>query len=201
MDSETRRELVSILQRMVDGDLKHVTRDTTHLQPHIVEKLNRLCQKLNPIAPVMSSCLHDIPVMEKSLEEIVSITEDSVVHLMSSSEQLLDRFNSVKDLLERTVASESDYGIHFQKIEELNQQNQDEIYDMMSSLEFQDITHQKVDRLSKLVGDMQTRVDELAAVLSLRKSHGAAPQLLKREEETSADDQGLVDKLLAEFGL
>ncbi|MBB5021431.1 hypothetical protein [Desulfurispira natronophila] len=201
MSQEAKQEIVSILQRIVEGDIKELS-DSDINDEELRLRFNQLCQRLAYIAPVVSNCISDIPVMENSLERIIATTEESVNHLMTSSEQLLDRFNSVKDLLDRTLDSGSDYSINFQKIEDLNQQNQDEIYDMMSSLEFQDITHQIVERMNKMVNDMQMRVNELAQVLKLQQvytgTHSTTPA---SKEDLSASDQGLVDKLLAEFGL
>lgn len=202
METSVKQSIVRRLRAILDGDYADSIEESENIPEAVAVRLAKLQANFQVLSPVIITCLETIPKIEDSLQTIMTTTEESVGRLMGSSEQLLDRLNSIRELLERIASQNSDYVISFRKIEELNSSNQNEIFDMMGSLEFQDITHQIVDKLNKMVRDMQQQVQQLIDTLALD-----APADPFGFDEDDGDikitdpDQGLVDKLLAEFGL
>ncbi|WP_027389522.1 hypothetical protein [Chrysiogenes arsenatis] len=202
METSVKQSIVRRLRAILDGDYADGGAEDEHIPEVVAVRLAKLQANFQVLSPVIVTCLETIPKIEESLHTIMTTTEESVGRLMGSSEQLLDRLNSIRELLERIASQNSDYVISFRKIEELNSSNQNEIFDMMGSLEFQDITHQIVDKLNKMVRDMQQQVQQLIDALALDTP--ADPFGFDDDESDSKiidPDQGLVDKLLAEFGL
>jgi chemotaxis protein CheZ len=81
-------------------------------------------------------------------------------------------------------------------------EGQDISFDMIATLEFQDINKQKIDKLLKIVNDLERRLTDLIIKLGLKTNKIDVETLNKIEQEGNIlNNQDLVNQLLKEFGL
>lgn len=212
MPADERRIVLEALRQIADNaSARDLPDEIDQVPAALRQRIERLRDNIAYIGPVVDSSLEDLPKLDDALLRIIDTTETSVNHLMQTSEQIMERLTQARELIGQIAQAEpaQRQGL-FEQLQQLNAANQDEIFDMMSSLEFQDITHQIVDRLNKLVDNMCSRIEDLNQALSLHLDTAArsadpasASDKAKQDEPSATDstDQGLVDKLLAEFGL
>jgi len=81
-------------------------------------------------------------------------------------------------------------------------EGQDIAFDMIAALEFQDITKQKIDKLTKVVKDLEKKLSDLIIKFGLKHNKIDVDTLNRLGEKDSIlDDQDLVNQLLKELGL
>jgi len=81
-------------------------------------------------------------------------------------------------------------------------EGQDIAFDMIAALEFQDITKQKIDKLTKVVKDLEKKLSDLIIKFGLKHNKIDVDTLNRLGEKDSIlGDQDLVNQLLKELGL
>ena len=81
-------------------------------------------------------------------------------------------------------------------------EGQDLCFDIIASLEFQDISKQKITKLIKIIKDLEKRIADIIIKLGLKTNKIDVDILNKmQEKEDILENQGLVDELLKELGL
>jgi chemotaxis protein CheZ len=155
----------------------------------------------------------EIPKVAKHLAEIIQTTEDATNRVLEQTEHLIDEQVRVEQGLSRaaemlrhapggTVVVECQKGL--EEVKELQRRSQSRAMDIMSAMEFQDLTTQKIQKLIGLVAEVEERLLQLLVLFRIEEAAeaGQAPDPIIEtlaQKESPLCDQDLVDQLLHDF--
>ncbi|MGB9731423.1 MULTISPECIES: protein phosphatase CheZ [Calditerrivibrio] len=202
-------ELIEIAKKINSGEyeLTSISIDPNHELFEVVQFFNESIKKISTARDVVEDSYEDLPVFEKVLKDVVKDTKSASEKILNLTDSINFNISEIKDNI--SLLKES------LKNEELNKalglvdrlvdkaiEGQDIAFDMISALEFQDITKQKIDKLLKVVKDLEKKLSDLIIKFGLKHNKIDVDTLNRLGEKDSIlNDQDLVNQLLKEFGL
>jgi chemotaxis protein CheZ len=149
----------------------------------------------------------------KHLAEIIQTTEEATNRVLEQAEHLVEEQAKVAQGLSRVVEMlrHASDGPRLQEcldgleeIKGIQCRTQDRTMDIISAMEFQDLTTQKIQRLIGLVAEVESRLLRLLVLFRIEEAAGGGRSpdpILERCAQTQSAlcDQDLVDQLLREF--
>ncbi len=202
-------ELIEIAKKINSGEyeLTTISIDPNHELFEVVQFFNESIKKITTVRDVVEDSYEDLPVFEKVLKEVVRDTKSASEKILNLTDSINFNISEIKDnisLLKESLDSE-DFSKALGLIDRLvdkSIEGQDIAFDMISALEFQDITKQKIDKLLKVVKDLEKRLSDLIIKFGLKHNKIDVDTLNRLGEKDSIlNDQDLVNQLLKEFGL
>lgn len=202
-------ELIGIAKKINEGkyDLVNIEVNPESELYEIVNYFNDAIKKLGTVSETVEDSYEDLPAFQKVLKDVVHDTKQASESLLTLSDKLNFNIDSFKEdydlLLKKLKDGDVDYakGV-IDRLKDKSVDGQDVCFDMISSLEFQDITKQKVDRLIKIVRDLERKVADIVIKLGIKDNKIDLDKLNKLgEKDNILEDQDLVDELLKEFGM
>lgn len=202
-------ELIEIAKKINSGEyeLTTISIDPNHELFEVVQFFNDSIKKITTVRDVVEDSYEDLPVFEKVLKEVVRDTKSASEKILNLTDSINFNISEIKDnisLLKESLDSE-DFSKALGLIDRLvdkSIEGQDIAFDMISALEFQDITKQKIDKLLKVVKDLEKRLSDLIIKFGLKHNKIDVDTLNRLGEKDSIlNDQDLVNQLLKEFGL
>jgi len=139
----------------------------------IVQFFNEAIKKLSTIKDAVEDSYEDLPVFEKVLKEVIADTKKASEKLLNLTDNVNFNINEIRenmDLLKQCV-NRGDFKKSMGIIDRLVDktiEGQDISFDMIATLEFQDINKQKIDKLLKIVTDLERRLTDLIVKLGLK---------------------------------
>lgn len=202
-------ELIDIAKKINEGEYDLVNID---IQPEselfeIAEYFNEALKKLRTVSTAFEDSIEDLPQFEKVLKEVVDDSKKasesvlmSVDNLNFNLDGIKEDVNDLKDCFDRGDFSYAKGVID--RLMSKSIEGQDICFDIISSLEFQDISKQKITKLIKIIKDLEKRIADIVIKLGLKTNKIDIEKLNTiKEKEDILEDQGLVDELLKELGL
>lgn len=202
-------ELIEIAKKINSGEyeLTSISIDPNHELFEVVQFFNESIKKISTARDVVEDSYEDLPIFEKVLKDVVKDTKSASEKILNLTDNINFNISEIKDNI--SLLKES------LKNEELNKalglvdrlvdkaiEGQDIAFDMISALEFQDITKQKIDKLLKVVKDLEKKLSDLIIKFGLKHNKIDVDTLNRLGEKDSIlNDQDLVNQLLKEFGL
>jgi len=202
-------ELIEIAKKINSGeyDLTSISVEPEHALFEIVQFFNEAIKKLSTIKDAVEDSYEDLPVFEKVLKEVIADTKKASEKLLNLTDNVNFNINEIRenmDLLKQCV-NRGDFKKSMGIVDRLvdkTVEGQDISFDMIATLEFQDINKQKIDKLLKIVTDLERRLTDLIIKLGLKTNKIDVETLNKIEKEGNIlNNQDLVNQLLKEFGL
>lgn len=201
-------ELIEIAKSINDGryDVASVNISPENELFEIAQYFNEALKKLSHVSEVIEDSYEDLPLFEKVLNEVIIDTKkasEDILNLSDSVNFVVDEVKeNIKALKKDIEEGDTSHALGvLDRIIDKTLEGQDVCFDMIASLEFQDITKQKIDKLIRIVKVLQKKVAELVIKLGLKDNKidmdtlnraGSIDDILK--------DQNLVDTLLKELG-
>lgn len=202
-------ELIEIAKKINSGEyeLTSISIDPNHELFEVVQFFNESIKKISTARDVVEDSYEDLPIFEKVLKDVVKDTKSASEKILNLTDNINFNISEIKDNI--SLLKES------LKNDELNKalglvdrlvdkaiEGQDIAFDMISALEFQDITKQKIDKLLKVVKDLEKKLSDLIIKFGLKHNKIDVDTLNRLGEKDSIlNDQDLVNQLLKEFGL
>ncbi|ADR18846.1 protein phosphatase CheZ [Calditerrivibrio nitroreducens] len=202
-------ELIEIAKKINSGEyeLTSISIDPNHELFEVVQFFNESIKKISTARDVVEDSYEDLPIFEKVLKDVVKDTKSASEKILNLTDNINFNISEIKDNI--TLLKEA------LKNDELNKalglvdrlvdkaiEGQDIAFDMISALEFQDITKQKIDKLLKVVKDLEKKLSDLIIKFGLKHNKIDVDTLNRLGEKDSIlNDQDLVNQLLKEFGL
>lgn len=201
-------ELIEIAKSINDGryDVASVNVSPENELFEIAQYFNDAMKKLSHVSETIEDSYEDLPLFEKVLKEVISDTKkasEDILNLSDSVNFVVDEIKeNIKNLKQDIADGETNHAMGvIDRIMDKTQEGQDVCFDMISSLEFQDITKQKIDKLIRVVKVLQKRVTEIVIKLGLRDNKIDMDTLNRAGSiDDILNDQNLVDTLLKELG-
>jgi chemotaxis protein CheZ len=175
--------------------------------------INHTLHNLQSLDPTVTDSRREIPKVAKHLTEVIETTEEATNRVLEHAEHLVDEQMKVEQQLSRVGemlhllpkgARVSELQSALDETKEIQRRSQGRAMDIMSAMEFQDLTTQKIQKLIALVAEVETRLLKLLVMFRVEDatSAGVPPDSILEtcaNDATALCDQDLVDRLLREF--
>jgi len=208
------QELLGVARGMTEGNFhRMVNIKARGVVGDLASYINQVLRNLQRIDPVVKGSSREIPKVAKHLAEIIQTTEDATNRVLEQTEHLLDEQTKIEQGLSRSaemlrhapgdpMIAECRTGL--EGLKEMQRRSQGRAMDIMSAMEFQDLTTQKIQKLITLVADVEDRLVQLLVLFRIEdateKGNATDPIVETCAQDGSAlCDQSLVDQILQGF--
>jgi len=201
-------ELLDIARNINEGnyDVASVAVNTENELFHIAQYFSESIDKLRTVFETVEDSYEDLPGFEEILQTIISDSKTASENVLAS----IDNVNFITDDIRENLATLktqaesgnfSQTGGIIDRLRDKALSGQDTSFDIIAALEFQDITKQKIDKLVKIIYDLQERLAHLVVMYGVKDDKVDVEILDKmKDKENVLEDQSLVDELMKEFG-
>lgn len=208
------QELLEAARGMAEG---HFTRLVNVKARGVVGELaayiNQTLRNLQHLDPTVKGSSREIPKVAKHLAEIIQTTEDATNRVLEEAEHLVEEQSRMEQGLSRAAelmryAPSAPPVVEclkaLEEVKAIQRRSQGRAMDIMSAMEFQDLTTQRIQKLITLVEEVEDRLLKLLVLFRIEEATGAgrAPDAIVEtcaQKESVLCDQDLVDQLLGEF--
>lgn len=202
-------ELLSIARNINEGkyDVVDVTVEPESELYEIAQYFNDSLKKLQTVSSVMEGAYSDLPTFEKVLNGVINDSKSASEDVLAFVDKINFNIDDIKENLElvRQFMTSGDYaraGGMLDRLFECAVQGQDICCDIVSSLEFKEVTKSKINESIKVVNSLEERLASVLIKLGIKQNVIDVDVLDKfKDTKEILQDQDLVDKLLKEFGV
>ncbi|MCP5053945.1 MAG: hypothetical protein GY940_42650 [bacterium] len=205
-------QVISISGLLKEGrydeiDLTLIEKEATELATNFGEVID----SLEEVGYKVSEDRDDVQQISHHLEHITKTTEEGVMAVMDHSESIVSDANTISDnmaALKDKMGDNPEVKEELDNIDTTLAQLQTNAFKIITSLEFEDINRQK---LEKILGRLTVVYDNLLKVLLLLKVKEKIEERdssfikeirhISDPNEDPSSKQGMIDELLKEFGL
>jgi chemotaxis regulatin CheY-phosphate phosphatase CheZ len=205
-------QVIAISGLLKDGrydeiDLTLIEKEATELAANFGEVID----SLEEVGYKVSEDRDDVQQISHHLEHITKTTEEGVMMVMDHSESIVSDATVIADNMEslkKKLGDNPEVGPEMKNIDSTLTQLQANAFKIITSLEFEDINRQK---LEKILKRLTVVYDNLLKVLLLLKVKEKIEERdsnfieeirhISDPNEDPASKQGMIDELLKEFGI
>lgn len=213
-------ELVEAARRMADGEFRELVAIQAKGEiGRLAYFINQTMQNLQQLDPAVGGSSRKLPQMSGQLSEVVKATEQASMRVLNEIELMVEEQMAVEQdlqrlalLLETEQQRTPQGGAAMQTLAEIRQRHsrtQGRALEIMSAMEFQDITAQGIQKSIALITEVEDRLLRLLVMFNIPpdgKDENEVDGKWKALGEFAAAsksgelDQEMVDRLLAECG-
>lgn len=203
-------ELLDIARSINEGnyDIVSVDVNTENELFHIAQYFSDSIEKLQTISDTVEDSYEDLPGFEDTLKAIISDAKTASENVLGCVDNINFVTDDIKDNLTalKKLAEDGKFAKMSGVLDRLRDKalaGQDTSFDIIASLEFQDITKQKIDKLVKIIYDLQERLSHLVIMYGVKEDKidiETLDKLKMKQKDDMLEDQDLVDELMREFG-
>ena len=202
-------ELITVARQINEGkyDLINISLDPSSELFHIAQFFNNSIKKLQSVSSAVNKSYKDLPVFETTLRSVIQDAHKASEDVLGFVDMINFNIDEIRETLQQadTAVAEENFSHAKGFLERLKDrcvQGGDICFDIISSLEFKEISQQKVDKVLAAVSELEERLAQLVIALGL-KQQAITPEALDKYKEPREilQDQTLVNKLLKEFGM
>jgi chemotaxis regulatin CheY-phosphate phosphatase CheZ len=219
-ESQDIRELVEAARRMADGQFREIVAVQAKGEiGRLACYINQTMRNLQQLDPTVGSSSRRLPQMSGQLSEVVKATEQASMRVLNEIDQMVEEQMAVeKDLQRLALLLESDgqnypqRGAALQTLAEIRQRQsctRGRTLEIMSAMEFQDITAQHIQKSIALIAEVENRLLRLLVMFHIppngkdeNEVDGRWKALGEFAAASASGEMGqeMVDRLLAELG-
>lgn len=213
-------ELVEAARRMADGKFRELVAVQAKGEiGRLASFINQTMRNLQELDPAVGGSSRRLPQMSGQLSEVVKTTEQASMRVLNEIEQIVEEQMAVEEglrrlatLLETERERDPQRGATMQTLEEVQVRHsraQGRAMEIMSAMEFQDITAQRIKKSMALITEVENRLLRLLVLFNIPPNGRDESELdgkwkalgeFAAASESGAMDQEMVDRLLAELG-
>lgn len=197
-------ELVEVLDRVLDGDFEAEYEDDLQ----IALALGEIQTLLNAARISLGAARREMPGIIGALYDSSRYAEESTNRILDLSERMLtgnEEFVHAFEQLKGQAASMDQPGIAdaCTSMEQQLDSALDTTFEMMSSMEFQDITKQRIQKMQKRSASLKTTLEDMRELVAAQEQTEDPDNSLAGAITTEPDenDQNAIDDLLRQMGL
>lgn len=201
-------ELIEIAKKINSGeyDITNIYINPESELFEIAKYFSDAVKTLSEVNNTIEDSYDDLPLFEKILTEVINDAKKASEDILNLS----DNINFIIDELKENIKLLKDY-VHsgnyehalgtLDRILDKTIEGQDVSFDMITTLEFQDISKQKIDKLIRIVKVLERKVGELVIKLGLKDNKIDVGTLNRAGNiDDILNNQDIIDALLKEFG-
>ncbi len=208
------QELLTAARGMAEGNFfRLVNVKARGVVGELAAYINQTLHNLQHLDPTVKGSSKEIPKVAKHLAEIIKTTEEATNRVLEEAEHLAEEQAKLEQGLSRaaemlrhgqSVRPLSDCLAVLEELKGIQRRSQGRAMDIMSAMEFQDLTTQKIQKLITLVAEVEDRLLRLLVLFRIEDSAGKEPAADPIVQTCAVSDaalcnQDLVDQLLKDF--
>lgn len=205
-------QIVSLSELLKDGrydeiDLSVIEKEAADLASNFGEVIN----SLEEVGYKLGGDKEDVQQISHHLQHISRTTEEGVMQVMDHSESIVSDATAISDNLSSLREKVGDNPEIQQELEAMDAKlgsMQNSAFTIMTSLEFEDINRQKLEKILKKLNQLYDNLIKVLLLLKLKESIEKKDSTFIRDirqisdpNEDNSSKQGMIDELLKEFGL
>ena len=183
------KELKRIADKIITGD-EATNKIDTNIKGEIGELLRLIMEtkhKVDEIDPLLEKSQENLPNVTSMLEGVNDDTERATVNLMEASDSMADFYKSfTSDIAELKKLANKEHEKEFMALYGKIVNNLSEAenlgFKILESLEFQDITEQKLRKVIKSIEDMGSRLGSIVGFLQVNDNKAGNEYSRSREQ-------------------
>ena len=214
MDKDVLSELKEVTKALSDntvGDatnFKDMSAKLTILLADIAQHIENARKSLMDVKPALVETPEDLPNAAGHLGDIDKTLADAVERLFTLTEKAIaDNDKSTQLLASLKGSAQTDSSASSESIDELlsiNEESKADLMEVFTALSFQDLAGQKIQKINKLIEEVEKRILKVLLVLGYPDTldTGKSDEMLEDlSSDTGPLQQNLVDNILKDFGL
>lgn len=184
--------------------------NATGMIGELAQYINKTLKNLRQLDQNLGQNVQDTPRAKSEVQAVIDHTEKATIKVLDRAEDILTSASGFRDDLSNLRAADSDTDRE-QSLNDMDKRVghlEQTAYELINTMEFQDVTAQKIRSIMGCLEDIENRLLDLLIIFKIKEQGSAAEKenvaLLKNlhnEEFAESNKQGLVDQLLAEFGI
>ncbi|MDR0454444.1 MAG: protein phosphatase CheZ [Deferribacteraceae bacterium] len=202
-------ELITVARQINEGkyDLIDFSLDPGSELVHIAKYFSESIKKLQSISSIVAESYNELPIFESTLRSVIDDTQRASEDVLGFVDKINFNIDDIKETLEQINIAVEDENFNrtkglLERLKDTCVQGCDISFDIITSLEFNDISQQKVNEVLDAVSGLENGIAQLVIALGLKKQTISADTLDKlKEPKEILQDQTLVNQLLKEFGM
>jgi chemotaxis protein CheZ len=208
-DFKDLNELINLARQINEGryDVIDVSIDPTSELFSIAQYFVDSIKKLKSVSSAVSKSYDSLPAFEQTLKEVSDNNHQASEDVLALVDKINFNIDSIKELLEEidaaaTSGNTARAAALGERLQDLLAEGQEICFDIVSSLEFKELSRQKLDDILEAVAAFEGQISGLILSLGIKKQV-IDPKAIDNMKDSKEilQDQNLVNKLLKEFGL
>lgn len=195
LDAQSLKELEEMARAMSEGDFHRqisskVHRESESLTAYIRKTISNL-QLLDP--SVRLSAERDIPAASRQLSDVVKSTEEATNTIISLTDTLMDHQAMLGESIEKLKLQKSrsqEYQDLIDQIEQLHMEDEKTLMEIVTSLSFQDLTGQRINKIVTMVATVQAKLRDLIQAFGIKVEEALKDPVPELSPEPSACEVG-----------
>ena len=188
------KELKRIAGKIISGDETDSKIDT-NIKGEIGELLRLIIDtknRVDEIDPLLEKSKENLPNVTSMLEGVNDDTEKATINLMEASDSMADFYKSfISDIAALKKLANKEHEAEFMALYEKIVSNLSEAeslgFKILESLEFQDITEQKLRKVIKSIEDMGSRIGTIVGFLQVNDTKSSNNEFNRNREQLLVD--------------
>ena len=188
------KELKRIASKIISGD-ETGSKIDTNIKGEIGELLRLIIEtknRVDEIDPLLEKSKENLPNVTSMLEGVNDDTEKATINLMEASDSMADFYKSfISDIATLKKLANKEHEAEFMALYEKIVSNLSEAeslgFKILESLEFQDITEQKLRKVIKSIEDMGSRIGTIVGFLQVNDNKSSNNEFNRNREQLLVD--------------
>ncbi len=188
------KELKRIAGKIISGD-ETGSKIDTNIKGEIGELLRLIIEtknRVDEIDPLLEKSKENLPNVTSMLEGVNDDTEKATINLMEASDSMADFYKSfISDIAALKKLANKEHETEFMALYEKIVSNLSEAeslgFKILESLEFQDITEQKLRKVIKSIEDMGSRIGTIVGFLQVNDNKSSNNEFNRNREQLLVD--------------
>lgn len=188
------KELKRIAGKIISGD-ETGSKIDTNIKGEIGELLRLIIDtknRVDEIDPLLEKSKENLPNVTSMLEGVNDDTEKATINLMEASDSMADFYKSfISDIAALKKLANKEHEAEFMALYEKIVSNLSEAeslgFKILESLEFQDITEQKLRKVIKSIEDMGSRIGTIVGFLQVNDTKSSNNEFNRNREQLLVD--------------
>ena len=188
------KELKRIASKIISGD-ETGSKIDTNIKGEIGELLRLIIEtknRVDEIDPLLEKSKENLPNVTSMLEGVNDDTEKATINLMEASDSMADFYKSfISDIAALKKLANKEHETEFMALYEKIVGNLSEAeslgFKILESLEFQDITEQKLRKVIKSIEDMGSRIGTIVGFLQVNDTKSSNNEFNRNREQLLVD--------------
>ena len=188
------KELKRIASKIISGD-ETGSKIDTNIKGEIGELLRLIIEtknRVDEIDPLLEKSKENLPNVTSMLEGVNDDTEKATINLMEASDSMADFYKSfISDIAALKKLANKEHEAEFMALYEKIVSNLSEAeslgFKILESLEFQDITEQKLRKVIKSIEDMGSRIGTIVGFLQVNDTKSSNNEFNRNREQLLVD--------------
>jgi chemotaxis protein CheZ len=195
LDAQSLKELEEMAKAMSEGDFHRQVSSKVHSElENLATYIGKTMANLQLLAPsVRLSAERDIPTASQQLSDVVKSAEEATNTIISLTDTLMDHQATLGESIEKLKLQKSrsrEYQDLIDQIEQLHMKDEKTLMEIITSLSFQDLTGQRINRIVTMVATVQDKLRDLIQAFGIKVHEAHKDPVPEPSPEPAAEEAG-----------